>query len=462
MEIEDLAFAVRRFWFLVLAVPATAIATALLLAYLPAKKYDATSSVIVQPASADVDLRLVQFLLPSVPLEVGTTAFQDAVRESFPEDAARADWSLSAVTDTNTGVVWLSASGLNPDVLPDVANAAAAELIRRRDTSEVDITVLEPAESSVAEAPRRTPILFGAAVLGIIVGLFAAVVAAHLKPRFRRPEDVADRFGLRLLGEVPRVRPSRLLPANAIDDPALGEFFKRLRLNLGAGTPPRSALAVVSFSDGDGKSTIAANLASAPVGQETSVAVVDVDLQQPSLERYLGVSGVSPLRMGPFFHAHSLGLPSEDGSIRSLTLVSPLTPPSVETLARGLPDALRALDQNMVIVDTPSLARSADALVAAKIAGRSLIVVDIQRQTPDQVEEAVRLLREADIEISGVVVNRTARDIGPARAPRAERSGRDRLSALTDSEGSRARSSAGRSAGRRATESRPASPRNRS
>jgi Mrp family chromosome partitioning ATPase len=460
MELADLGFAVRRFWLLVVAVPAVAVATALLLAYAPATQYTATSSVLFQPASADVDLRLVQFVLPSVPLEVGTDAFENTVRESIPDDAAHANWTLSATADTASGVVVLSAHGLNPDVLPAVANAAASELINRRDTSTINVSVLDASEASVAKAPRRAPILFGAAVLGGIIGIFAAIIAAHLNPRFRRPEDVADRFGLRLLGEVPRVRPSRLHPANAIDDPALGEFFKRLRLNLGAGTPPRSALAIVSYSDGDGKSTVAANLASAPVGQETSVAVIDVDLQQPSLERYLGVSSISPLRMGPFFHAHSLGLPSEDGSMRSLTLVSPSTPPSVEALARGLPDALRALDQNTVIVDTPSLARSADALMAAKIAGRSLLVVDIQRQTPDQVEEAVRLLREADIEISGVVVNRTARDIGPARAPRTEGSGRDGPSALTDSEGPRARSSAGRSAGRRAAESRPASPRN--
>jgi Mrp family chromosome partitioning ATPase len=420
MELADLGFAVRRFWLLVVAVPAVAVATALLLAYAPATQYDATSSVLFQPASADVDLRLVQFVLPSVPLEVGTTAFQEAVRDSLLEEAADADWTLSAVTDTTSGVVWLSASGLNPDVLPDVANAAADELISRRKTSQLNIEVLQPAEASVAEAPRRAPILFGAAVLGGIVGIFAAVVAAHLKPRFRRPKDVADRFGLRLLGEVPRVRQSRLDPTKVVDDPALGEFFKRLRLNIDAGKPP-SGLAVVSYSDGDGKSTVTANLACVPVRKEAKVAVVDADLKQPSLERYFGVEAASPMSDGSLFYVQPLELPTEDGSTRSLTLVSPFaTTTSLDTLARGLPAVLRALEDEAVIVDTPSLARSADALEAARITGRALLVVDIEKQTPDQVQEAVRLLLEAGVEISGVVVNRTSRDIEPGPVKRVE------------------------------------------
>jgi succinoglycan biosynthesis transport protein ExoP len=461
MELADLGFAIRRFWFLVVAVPAVGFATALLLSYAPATKYNASSSVLFQPASADVDLRLVQFVLPSVPLEVGTDSFKNTLRESIPEDAASANWTLSATSDTTSGVVTLSADGLNPDILPVVANAAARQLIARRDTATIDVSVLDPAVSSAAEAPRRTPILFGAAVLGAIIGLFAAIVAAQLKPRFRRPEDVADRFGLRLLGEVPRVRASRLRPANRTDDPALAEFFKRMRLNLAADAPSRVSLAVVSYSDGDGKSSVTANLAPAPVGQNTGAAIVDADLQQPSLERYFGVADMPPSSIGSFFHAHSLEVPS-DGSMRSVTLVSPTIPTGTDALARGLPDVLRRLDEELVLVDTPSLDRSADALVAAKIAGQAVLVVDIQRQTPDQVQEAIRLLREADIVIAGVVVNRTSRDIEPARVPPGEKkSGRSRPSDLTNS-GARKRSPADLATGRRPTESEPASPRNRS
>jgi Mrp family chromosome partitioning ATPase len=418
MEFDELAFAVRRFWLLVVAIPAVAVATALLLAYSPATKYTATSSVIFQPASADVDLRLVQFVLPSVPLEVGTDAFQNAVRESIPDDAAHANWTLSATADTTSGLVTLSADGLNPDVLPVVANAAAAELIDRRETSAINVSVLDASNASVAEAPRRTPILFGAAVLGGIIGIFAAIVGAHLNPRFRRPEDVADRFGLRLLGEVPRVRQSRLDPTNAVPDPALGDFFKRMRLSLGGGSQSRMVVALVSHSDGDGKSTVAANLATAPLGRETSVAVVDTDLQQPSLERYFGVSQLSAPSGDSLFIAHSLGLPSQDGSTRPLTLVMPAgTPTTSDTLVRGLPEVLRALDQDTIIVDTASLDRSADGLVAAKATGRAVLVVDIERQSPDDVEETVRLLREANVEIRGLIVNRTSRNIGPAPAP---------------------------------------------
>jgi succinoglycan biosynthesis transport protein ExoP len=191
------------------------------------------------------------------------------------------------------------------------------------------------------------------------------------------------------------------------------------------GTRP-SAVAVVSHSNGDGKSTVTANLASVPVGQEAKVAVVDADLRQPSLVRYFGVAPVAPTSEGALFSVQALELPAENGATRSLTLVSPFATTSGDTLARGLPEVLRTFNEATVVVDTPSLAQSADGLEVAKITGRALLVVDIERQTPAQVEEAVRLLREAKVEISGLIVNRTSRDIGPAPAPPASESRRTR------------------------------------
>jgi Mrp family chromosome partitioning ATPase len=159
------------------------------------------------------------------------------------------------------------------------------------------------------------------------------------------------------------------------------------------------------------------------------VTVVDADIKQPSLERYFGVAPVAATNEGALFSVQSLELPAENGATRSLTLVSPFATTSVDTLARGLPEVLRAFNEATIVVDTPSLARSADGLEAAKITGRALLVVDIERQTPAQVEEAVRLLREANIEIGGVVVNRTSRDIEPGPVKRVKEPSRARRAA---------------------------------
>jgi Mrp family chromosome partitioning ATPase len=100
---------------------------------------------------------------------------------------------------------------------------------------------------------------------------------------------------------------------------------------------------------------------------------------------------------------------------------------------------LRAFNEAAIVVDTPSLAESADGLEAARITGRALLVVDIERQTPAQVEEAVRLLREAKIEIGGVVVNRTSRDIEPGPVERVKTPRRARRSAPRSAQGASGR-----------------------
>jgi hypothetical protein len=53
-----------------------------------------------------------------------------------------------------------------------------------------------------------------------------------------------------------------------------------------------------------------------------------------------------------------------------------------------------------------------------------MLVVDIRRQSPQEVEESVRVLREAAVDIVGVVVNRTSRDVPRVQTRRAQPSRR--------------------------------------
>jgi Mrp family chromosome partitioning ATPase/capsular polysaccharide biosynthesis protein len=442
MELGDLAFALRRFWRLALAVPATAIATAILLSSLATPRYEATAHVVVEPKRAEVELRLVQFLIPSIPLEVGTRSFQEGVRTRLASDVAAADWALASSADTSNGLVALTASGLNPAVLPMVANAAASELIERRASPDITVRLLEPADGSALATPSRTPIIVGAAVLGVILGVFLAVVAAHLRPRFRRPEDVANRFNLRLLGEVPHMLGSRLSPStpNREGSGAL-EFFRRIRMNVESGLPAHFVLAVVSYRDGDGKSTVTANLACAPTGSGRTLALVDANLERPELHRRLGVGLVSPTKSPVDGNGFEPPIEVETDLVQRVTLVSPAytAERSADAVARGLPEVLRSLSQSSVLIDTPALSRSADSLLAARIAGRALLVVDIRRQTPGEVEEAVRLLQEAGVDIVGVVVNQTSHDLPPvtARQRHDERSAQREVQSVTPKGGRR-------------------------
>ena len=134
-------------------------------------------------------------------------------------------------------------------------------------------------------------------VLGLILGVGAALLREALDTRVRSTDKIAEQLGLPLLARVPRP-PRRLRRTDRlvmISDPdgAGAEAFRVLRANVDFArleTDARSLL-VTSAIDGEGKSTTAANLAVALARAGQRVVLVDLDLRQPLLHRFFDLNG---------------------------------------------------------------------------------------------------------------------------------------------------------------------------
>jgi Mrp family chromosome partitioning ATPase len=161
-------------------------------------------------------------------------------------------------------------------------------------------------------------------------------------------------------------------------------------------------IAVISPSPGDGKTTVATSLAAYLARRGESVALLDLDLRKLDAHRRLGVTRMPPS-----------GSSTGAWNITPQTLLSAPVAPTLlvgaawagagarstrESLAR----ALEMVDR--VVIDTPAIGVSKDALTAVSAVDAVLIVVALGRTTELALHETNDALVRAGIDPAGIVL----------------------------------------------------------
>ncbi|MGE0114252.1 MAG: CpsD/CapB family tyrosine-protein kinase [Steroidobacteraceae bacterium] len=179
-----------------------------------------------------------------------------------------------------------------------------------------------------------------------------------------------------------------------------------------------STLAITSPGPGEGKSVTALNLA-INLAREGNyeVFLLDLDLRNPSICRYLGVTPKQEIT--GFFRgelsAESMFF-SLDG-INNLSLAggAQATSHASELLATGhLEDLfayIRSISGNpLILIDLPPVVNTDDALIVAPRVDATLLVVSEGSTTREGLERAAGLL--ADYRVAGIVLNQSSESIG--------------------------------------------------
>lgn len=150
-------------------------------------------------------------------------------------------------------------------------------------------SVLRAAEGAAQVSPRTR--LNG--ILGLFIGIVLGLGLAFLRETFDRRVRSAEDFSildLPLLGRLPgpprQAKPGELAMISR-PSTAEAESFRLLRANLELTNVARQArtIMVTSASRGEGKTTTIANLAVALARAGRHVALIDLDLRDPSIDR---------------------------------------------------------------------------------------------------------------------------------------------------------------------------------
>lgn len=262
-------------------------------------------------------------------------------------------------------------------------------------------------------SPRPTLNLALGLLVGLAVGVGAAVLRETLDTSLKGAEAVQEQLGLPTLGLIgyDAETPKRPLIVHSSPRSTRAEAFRQLRTNLqfvDVDHPPRS-IVVTSSLPQEGKSTATCNLAIALGQAGLRVVLVEGDLRRPRIGDYMGVEAAVGLTDVLVGRAELRDVLQPWGSIDLRVLPSGPTPPNPSELLgshqmQGLLTRLEA-DADLVLIDAPPLLPVTDAAILATLASGAIMVVRAGKTSRDQARRAVEVLRSVDAHIYGVVMN---------------------------------------------------------
>ena len=277
--------------------------------------------------------------------------------------------------------------------LVDILDERIKEVNLSEDVGAMNVNIMEVAKPSI-EASYPVPALFVAvgAFLGGLSGFGLAWLRDLLDHRLKSIDEITATMQLPVLGALPlsAERDNRQLTGRVvIEKPrsVAAEAFRTLRtaIHFGLTRDEAKVIAVTSPSPGDGKSTMASNLALVMAQADQRVLLIDADMRKPKQHEIFGVSaqrGLSAV-LAERQPAEDFIVPVESSTLELLPCGSCPSNP-VELLNNGFfAEFLEELKSkyDKIVIDAPPVMPVADARVIAAQTEATILVLRADRST---------------------------------------------------------------------------------
>ncbi|NLW84890.1 MAG: polysaccharide biosynthesis tyrosine autokinase [Phycisphaerae bacterium] len=261
---------------------------------------------------------------------------------------------------------------------------------------------------SVSAEGKKMKLAMAAPFGGLAMGVALALLLAKLDRRVLAPDQVASRIGVRIIGTTtgPDHVSRKMLGRQLMDD------YQTIRANLGLlnGDGSTKLLVVTSPGMGDGKTTLAVNLATSFARSGRKTLLIDGDLRKPDIALMLdlpqSLSGIQDYLFGA--DIYKAVCPVEGTSLSVLASDVRNSQDALELLSiPETPKRIRRLKDSFdyIIIDTPPVLAFSDAMVWAKMADGVILTSYIGHTSKEEMKEAIQRLNEIKANIIGTVVN---------------------------------------------------------
>ncbi|MDZ8055537.1 MAG: GumC family protein [Aulosira sp. ZfuVER01] len=397
------------------------------------------SAVFTDENPAMVTLRQKkEYLLPLLGQEEARVQkdFQSRIREMSARDRAL-DVKINNAYSEVRKLATISRNYDNIQRELQIANEALTQFTTKQQSLQIEKAqkqqpwlLLDPTLTKVNEplaisdSAKRNLALGG--LLGLLLGVGTALVVDKLSNIFYSSQELKDATRLPLLGIVPLRKElevatkdnfSRGVPNS--DGASFFEVFRSLYTNillLGSDTPIRS-LVISSAGQGDGKSTIATQLAQAAAAMGQRVLLVDANLRAPSLHNRVGLMNIQGLTdvISQDLDWHNVIEPSPLEENMFVMPAGPIPPDSVRLLAsqkmHNLMEELQ-VSFDLVIYDTPPLLGFADPYLLAANTDGLVLVAGLGKLKRTALQQALEQIQISGTPLLGMIANKS-KDAAP-------------------------------------------------
>jgi non-specific protein-tyrosine kinase len=276
------------------------------------------------------------------------------------------------------------------------------------------LRVVEPANLPTTSTGTSKILIIGlAGIVGLLLSVGAAYLIEFLDRSIKTTSDVERVFNHPVIGYLSMMPEDGNHATHVLDHPntLITESFRLLQSNLEFFQAYNSAktILITSPMQGNGKTTIAVNLAISMAMSGQKTLLVDSDLRRPSVHAAFGIDkspGLSDVIRGQKKPEETIKA-IDDTRLNVFTAGS--VPPNVTEVvgSKRIAEILSVLKENFdtIIVDAPPLVISDSYNLASKVDGVVLILE--QGQTREEQAKVIKeQLGRAGARVIGVVFNR--------------------------------------------------------
>ena len=270
---------------------------------------------------------------------------------------------------------------------------------------------------NIPEESKAKMILLMGIVLGLAIGYAVAFILYKLDNRLKSVKDFSKKFRIPIIGTIPNMKfdPLKNLSNELEEDAKLTiyDVFKHITLNFKYLILDRehNTFAITSPVKGEGKSTIALNMAMTLAGDDWNVVLVDTDFHLPRLSKTfkkeddLGLSELltNQASLEDVVYRH----PNNKLSFISTGKKPPNIPRMLnsEKFVSFIDDLKKKYD--IVIIDTPAALLITEAsYIFSKVDG-IILVGKIKHTTYTDIKKVIKRIVTTNTEIFGTILNNT-------------------------------------------------------
>jgi capsular exopolysaccharide synthesis family protein len=353
--------------------------------------------------------------------------------EYDPDQLRKMTW---IETINNTEIFQISVTSHNPQdsyQLAATMQAVAPELIKSI-LNTAAISVVDPV--AYPEAPSGPNVWINTmigGILGLLLTAATALLWEMINNNVKNQEDLEKKYDLPVLGAIPDFHTSnkkmfhfvnkipfvkkrltrKVLQSNINDETGfiITEAFNSLRTNLRFLIRHEGCkkIMITSPNQGEGKSTISANLAKSIAQTGSKVLLLDCDLRRGTLHSFFdikGSPGVTDTLSGMYTENEVL----QDTAHSNLQVISmgSIPPNSAELLAsKQMEDLLKYYEKqySYIIIDTPPVNILSDAFGMIKLIDGVIMVVREESTSHSSISNAIAKFKFSEANILGFVLN---------------------------------------------------------
>lgn len=291
----------------------------------------------------------------------------------------------------------------------DVFKQEAKELYNIENISIIDKAIPEDEPYNVNILKQMIMYVF----IGLISGVLIIFIMYYFDNTIKNSKQIEEKFTIPVLGNISSK--SRTI-TNIQDNKSLIEELNLIKTNLSFETTNQKLkkLLITSSIPKEGKSFIAASLATNYATNNQKVLLIDCDLRSEYHQELLNSSKSSSLGLSDLILNNNVEknlkkyikpttIKNFDILISGTITSNPLSLLESDILDKLITKLEKEYD--LIIFDAPPVLNLSDTLIISRLVDASIVVAKAKRTTMDQLNNTISILKKRNINIPGIIFN---------------------------------------------------------